>query len=63
VSWQSTPGAVYEVMTNAMLSAPQGWHSTGEPITATDTSTRYILPGLASSTQMLFVLIREDFAP
>jgi hypothetical protein len=60
VCWQSVPGVVYNVLTNTSLAPPQSWAVTGSPITATDTSTCFTLPGGIVGNTNVFVEILEQ---
>ncbi len=60
VCWQSVPGVVYNVLTNASLVAPQSWAVAGSPITATDTNTCFTLPGGIVGNAATFVEIQQN---
>ncbi len=59
VCWQSTPGNVYEVLTNATLFPTVTWGAIGAPVTATDTNTCLTLPGGIGASPSAIVIIRE----
>ena len=60
VCWQSVPGVVYNVMTNSSVGVPPpvSWGVVGGPITATNTTTCFTLPG-GISTNTTFVVIQQ----
>jgi fibronectin-binding autotransporter adhesin len=58
VCWQSVPGVVYRVLTNTSLAPPQSWAPTGSPVTATNTTTCFTLPGGSPATNA-FVVIKQ----
>jgi len=60
VCWQSVPGVVYDVLTNASLAPPQSWTVAGSPISATGTNTCITLPGGTSGNTNIFVIIQEQ---
>jgi hypothetical protein len=60
VCWQSVPGGVYTVLTNARLTAPtSSWVAAGSPITATATNTCFTLPGGIVGKTNEFVVIKQ----
>ena len=59
VCWQSVPGVVYNVMTNTGLDAPESWAAAGAPITATNTTTCFKLPGGIVGHTNTFVVIKQ----
>jgi hypothetical protein len=60
VCWQSVPGGVYTVLTNASLTAPaSSWVAAGSPITATTTNTCFTLPGGIAGKTNEFVVIKQ----
>ena len=60
VSWSTVPGNNYNVYTATNLTPPVVWTlATPSPITATDTTTTFTLPGSVSSVPQLFVQIQE----
>ncbi|MGP8199836.1 MAG: YDG domain-containing protein [Limisphaerales bacterium] len=60
VCWQSVFGTVYNVLTNASLAAPQSWQVSGGPITATNTTTCFTLPGGISGNTSVYVVIQQQ---
>jgi hypothetical protein len=59
VCWESSPSAVYTVMTNTSLAAPASWTSVGGPIIATSTTTCFTLPGGIVGQTNVFVEIKQ----
>lgn len=59
VCWDSVPGVVYTIMTNGTLAGPQAWAASGGPITATNTTTCYTLPGGLGGANV-FVAIKQQ---
>jgi autotransporter-associated beta strand protein len=59
VSWESVPGVVYSVLTNACLGGIATWACAGDPITATGTSTSFTLPGGMTGQPQVFVTIKQ----
>jgi hypothetical protein len=59
VCWQSVPGVVYNVLTNASLAPPQSWAVAGGPITATNTTTCFTLPGGIAGNANVNVVIQQ----
>jgi hypothetical protein len=59
VCWQSVPGVVYNVLTNTMLAPPQSWAVAGGPITATNTTTCFTLPGGMLANTNVYVVIKQ----
>jgi len=60
VCWQSVPGAVYSVLTNASLKiAPTSWAAAGGPVTATGLTTCLTLPGPFLRKTNMFVVIKQ----
>jgi hypothetical protein len=55
VCWQSVPGVVYNVLTNSNLSTAN-WSAAVSPITATNTTTCFTLPGGLSGTNVFVVI-------
>lgn len=58
VCWQSVPGVVYNVLTNASLTTPGTWVSAGST-NATGTTTCYTLPGRRAGKATMFVVIQK----
>lgn len=59
VCWQSVPGGIYNVLTNADLVLPHTWGLAGGPITATDTNTCFTLPCGIKASAHLFLQIQQ----
>ena len=53
VCWESVPGVSYTVLTNTCLAAPQSWAVAGGPITATNTTTCFTVPGGTTNTYVV----------
>ncbi len=59
VCWQSVPGVVYNVLTNTSMAPPQSWAVAGGPITATNTTTCFTLPGGIVGNTNVNVVIQQ----
>jgi alpha-L-arabinofuranosidase len=59
VCWHSVPGAVYNVLTNTSLGPPQSWAVAGGPITATNTTTCFTMPGRIVGNTSVYVVIQQ----
>ena len=59
VCWESVPGLDYTVMTNLNLASPQSWVPVGSPITASNTTTCFTLPGGTMGKSHVFVMIKQ----
>jgi hypothetical protein len=59
VCWHSVPGVVYNVLTNTSLAPPQSWAVAGGPITATNTTTCFALPGGIVGSTNAYVVIQQ----
>jgi hypothetical protein len=59
ICWQSVPGVVYTVLTNTSLTAPISWTAAGTPITASNTTTCFTLPGGIVGQPNAFVVIKQ----
>ncbi|MGP8201349.1 MAG: YDG domain-containing protein [Limisphaerales bacterium] len=59
VCWQSIPGVSYKVLTNTSLAAPQTWSLAGGPITASNTTTCFTLPGGITGKTNVNVVIQQ----
>ncbi|MGD0258858.1 MAG: PA14 domain-containing protein [Verrucomicrobiota bacterium] len=60
VCWQSVSNVVYYVLTNTSLAVPRAsWPTNGTPITATNTTTCFTLPGGIVRKTNVFVVIEQ----